>query len=297
MHHVDGDGEKRQPPQVSPARPFATEDIRREQENHENDGESEPDPGPCEVEPSEHGTILTGPDARGNVYGVNISTIVLIPGAGGDAFFWYRVAPILRNAGFDVVTPELPSGDESAGIDEYADAVVTAVGERRGLAVVGQSLGAFTAAAVCERVPVELLVFVAGMIPKPGETAGEWWGATGQSAAQRAYDLLEGRDPDAGMDTVTTFLHDVPPAVLAEVLAAGDPLQTMTPFDTPFTATAWQSVPTRAIAGKLDRMFPLPFMRELVRERLGFEPDVIDSGHCAAFSRPGDLARLILGYL
>lgn len=239
---------------------------------------------------------MTGRGIRGNVYGVNIFTIVLVPGAGGDAFFWYRVVPILREAGFDVVTPELPSGDESAGIDEYTDAVVAAVGERRGLAVVGQSLGAFTAAAVCERLPVELLVFVAGMIPKPGETAGEWWDATGQAAAQRAYDILEGRNPGGGMDTVTTFLHDVPPTVLAEVLAAGEPAQSMTPFETPFTATAWQSVPIRAIAGKLDRMFPLPFMRELVRDRLGFEPDVIDSGHCAAFSRPGDLARLIMSY-
>jgi pimeloyl-ACP methyl ester carboxylesterase len=231
------------------------------------------------------------------VYGVNIKTVVVISGAGGDAFYWHRVAPLLRDAGYDVVTPELPSGDESAGIDEYTDAVVAAVGERRGLAVVGQSLGAFTAAAVCERLPVELLVFVAGMIPTPGETAGQWWDATGQADAQRRQDILEGRDPDAPMDTMTTFLHDVPPTVLADVLAAGEPAQSTAPFATPFTATAWRSVPTRAIAGKLDRLFPLPFMRELAQDRLGLEPDVIDSGHLPAFSRPGDLARMILGYV
>jgi pimeloyl-ACP methyl ester carboxylesterase len=231
------------------------------------------------------------------VYGVNISTIVLVSGAGGDAFYWHRVVPLLAAAGYDVVTPELPAGDESAGIEEYTDAVVAAIGQRSGLAVVGQSLGAYTAATLCERLPVELLVFVGGMIPMPGETAGEWWDATGQPAAQRRQDILEGRDPDAEIDTITTFLHDVPPAVLADVLAAGEPAQSMTPFGTPFTTTAWQSVPTRAIAGKLDRLFPLPFMRALVNYRLGFEPDVIDSGHCAAFSRPGDLARLVLGYV
>jgi hypothetical protein len=40
-------------------------------------------------------------------------------------------------------------------------------------------------------------------------------------------------------------------------------------------------------------MFPLAFQRRVVRERLGFEPDVIDSGHLPAFARPDELvARL-----
>ena len=230
------------------------------------------------------------------MYSVNIDTFVFVSGAGGNGSHWNRVAPLLRDAGYEVVTPDLPAGDDRSGIDEYARAVVEAIGDRTKIAVVGQSLGAHTAAAVCELVPVELLVFVAGMIPKPGETAGEWWEATGQSDAQRRQDLLEGRDPDAPWDDGTIFFHDVPPVVLAEVLAEGEPPQSFTPFSTPFTATTWQSVPTRAIAGKLDRLFPFGFMSELVRERLGIEADPIDSGHLPALSRPGDVARLLLGY-
>jgi hypothetical protein len=60
---------------------------------------------------------------------------------------------------------------KSAGLSEYADAVVDAVGERAGLVVVAHSLGGFTAPLVCARVLVDLLVLVAGMVPAPGETS------------------------------------------------------------------------------------------------------------------------------
>jgi pimeloyl-ACP methyl ester carboxylesterase len=48
------------------------------------------------------------------------------------------------------------------------------------------------------------------------------------------------------------------------------------------------------LAGRLDRLFPLPFMRRLARERLGVEPDVIDTGHLPALARPDELAQWIV---
>src|SRR6266540_3653405 len=66
-------------------------------------------------------------------------------------------------------------------------------------------------------VAVQLLVLVAAMVPKPGESAGEWWTATGQEDAQREMAERDGRKP--GMDDIEElFLHDVP----AEVAAAGE---------------------------------------------------------------------------
>jgi hypothetical protein len=43
-------------------------------------------------------------------------------------------------------------------------------------------------------------------------------------------------------------------------------------------------------------MFPPQWMREVVRERLGIEPDEIDSGHCPALSRPHELAARFEAY-
>jgi hypothetical protein len=53
--------------------------------------------------------------------------------------------------GQGAVAPDLPADDDSLGLDNYADAVVEAIGDRRDLVVVGQSFGAFTAPLVAVR--------------------------------------------------------------------------------------------------------------------------------------------------
>jgi pimeloyl-ACP methyl ester carboxylesterase len=223
-------------------------------------------------------------------------TIVLIPGAGGDSYYWHLLTPLLVARGWDVVAVGLPAADESAGIEHYADAVLQAVGERTSLVLVAQSMGAFTAIAVAERVAVDLIVFVNATIPRDGETAGEWWDAVGQPAAQRALDQTEGRDPDAPFDVMTTFMHDVPPDVIDDLFSRGEPPQSSTPFATPNTWTAWHSVEHRAVIARGDRLFPLELMRRVVRDRLGLAADEIEGGHLSALSRPEELATLLDGY-
>jgi len=103
-----------------------------------------------------------------------MATYVLIPGAGGDGWQWHLVARELETRGHDAIPITLPSGDDRAGWSEYADAVVEAIGDRRDLVLVAQSLAGFTAPLVCERVPVDLLVLLNAMIPRPGETGNDW---------------------------------------------------------------------------------------------------------------------------
>jgi pimeloyl-ACP methyl ester carboxylesterase len=223
-------------------------------------------------------------------------TYVLLPGAGGDSWYWNLVAPRLRARGHEVLTPDLPAGDDAAGLRDYAETVVEAVGDRAGVIVVAQSLSAFIAPMVCDRIDVRLLVLVAPMIPAPGESPGAWWSNTGQIEAQRQNDSAEGRDPDAEFDVMTVFMHDVPPEVVADAFARGEPRQSDTPFAEPWPLEAWPDVPTRVIAGRHDRLFPLAFMRRLSLGRLQIEPDVIDSGHLPALSRPDELVQWLERY-
>ncbi|WP_225321125.1 alpha/beta hydrolase [Streptomyces luteolifulvus] len=144
-----------------------------------------------------------------------MSAFVLIPGAGGAAWYWHRVVPELRARGHDAVAVDLPGADQSSGLPEYTDAVVAAIGDRDDVVLVAQSLGAFTAPMVCARVPVGLLVLVNAMVPLPGETPGQWWDNTGWEAARVAAAEKGGYPVE--FDLATYFLHDVP----AEVAAAG----------------------------------------------------------------------------
>jgi pimeloyl-ACP methyl ester carboxylesterase len=213
--------------------------------------------------------------ARG-VY-LRMSTYVLVPGAGGDSWYWQLVARCLE--GHEVLTPDLPAGDDDAGLHEYTAIVLDTIGDRSGVVVVGQSMGAYPASMACAHADVARLVLVAPMIPAPGETPGEWWEASGQTAAQVIP-----------FDPIDSFFHDVPEAVVAEAMSRGEPRQSGRPFRDPWPLGAWPDVPTEVIAGRHDRLFPEAFMRTLVGERLGLEPHFLDCGHLPALSRPRELA-------
>ncbi|QYN34590.1 alpha/beta hydrolase [Pseudonocardia sp. DSM 110487] len=224
-----------------------------------------------------------------------MTTFVLVPGAGGQAWYWHRLVPELRARGHEAIAVDLPAGNDDAGFDEYAEAVVHAIGDRReGLVLVGQSLGSFTVSLVAQRMPVDGIVLLNAMVPKPGESAGEWWGATGQAAARAAYAERQGRSAE-GFDPLVDFLHDVPPEIVAEAMAVGEPEQSGTPFEKPWPLAAWPDVPTRFLQGCDDRFFPLEFQRRVVAERLpGVEVEELPGGHCVALSRPVELAEALM---
>jgi pimeloyl-ACP methyl ester carboxylesterase len=224
-----------------------------------------------------------------------VTTFGLLPGAGGDAWYWHRVEPELRRNGHDVVAVDLPAADDSAGLTEYVDAAVTAIGDGDHLVLVAQSMAGFTAPLVCDRLEVALLVLVTAMVPVPGESAGAWWGNTGQGAAMRELAEQEGRSPEFDIDDY--FLHDVPADVKAAVLSRPEPEQSDRPFADPWPRAAWPDVPTKFVLCRDDRFFPAAWMRALVSDRLGIEPDEIAGGHLVALSNPVELAELLHSYV
>jgi pimeloyl-ACP methyl ester carboxylesterase len=215
-----------------------------------------------------------------------MATYALIHGGGDVGWYWHLVEDELRDRGHDTVAPDLPSEDESAGWSEYADTVIEAIGDRGEVVVVAQSLGGFTAPIVCDRIPVDLLVLVAGMVPKPGETFTEW------AAAERKETVSEEPDWD---DVVGVFYHDVPDELAAEALRRGRG-ETSSAMGEPWPLTAWPDVPTRFLLCREDRVFPAEFVRKVVKNRLGITPDEIDGGHTPALSRPKELADRLEAY-
>lgn len=226
-----------------------------------------------------------------------MATFVLIHGAGSDAWYWHLVAPELEARGHEVLTPELPCDDDAAGLEEYTRTVVDAIGGRSGVVLVAQSMGGFTAPLVCDRVPVRLLIFVAAMVPSPGETPGDWWDNTGWRQARQEQAALDGRSIDGDFDVVSEFFHDVPPELVEVALDRGAREQSGTPFEKPWPLDAWPDVPTCFLLCRQDRFFPADFQRRVVRERLGITPDEMDSGHLPAFSHPNELAERLDAYV
>jgi pimeloyl-ACP methyl ester carboxylesterase len=222
------------------------------------------------------------------------ATFVLIPGAGGSAWYWHRVTPLLAAAGVDGLAVDLPAADDSADLTTYADVVCDAVADVGGpLVLVGQSMGAFTAPMVADRVAATLIVLVNPMVPTAGESPGQWWDATGQDLAMAEHFRRIGM-PDKEFDPVEDFFHDVPAAVRDEAFSLPEPRQSDTPFSQSWPLDGWPDVPTRVLAGSDDRFFPLEFQRRVVRDRLGLDVDVLPGGHLIALSRPRELADQLL---
>jgi pimeloyl-ACP methyl ester carboxylesterase len=225
-----------------------------------------------------------------------MSTYVLIPGGGGDPWEWHRLVPELEARGHRAVAARLPAEDDRAGWAEYAEAVVDAVRGRHEGVVVAESLGGFTAPIVCTRRPVTLLVLLNAMIPLPGETGNAWWSNTGSGQAQREYFASIGLRPRDADDDALVYYHDIPAELAAEAQTRAWQDQSMTPMEQPWPLRAWPDVPTRVLAGRHDRMFPLEFQRRVARERLALEVDEMEGGHMVAMSNPREVADRLEAY-
>ena len=184
-----------------------------------------------------------------------MATFVLIPGAGGVAWYWHRVVPLLEEASHGAIAVDLPGDDPQAGLSTYADRVVEAIGRRR-VVLVAQSLGAFTAPLVCARVRVRTLVLVNPMIPVRGETAGDWWDNTGSSEARIEAAPKRGGYRSKTFDLATYFLarrsaRDHRARRGAAASRGGHHV-----LGEPCHFEAWPDVPIHVIAGRDDRFFP-----------------------------------------
>jgi pimeloyl-ACP methyl ester carboxylesterase len=215
-----------------------------------------------------------------------MATFVFIHGAGDVGWYWHLVTARLRDSGHETIAPDLPCDDDSAGLPEYAASVVAAAGSGADVVIVAQSLGAFVAPLVCERLSVELLVLVAPMIPAPGEAPADYWSNTRYADEPREqYD-----------NTIDLFYQDVPPDLVAEA-SRRTRTQSEARMGEQSPLREWPAVPTRVLIGRDDRLLPPAFVRRVARERLGIVPDEMDSGHTPALSHPHELADRLEAYL
>ena len=171
--------------------------------------------------------------------------------------------------------------------------MVDAIGMRRSIVLVAQSLAGFTAPQACLEASVDQLVLLNAMIPSPGETAGAWWDSTGQGQAMAERAARDGRSGE--FDLVEYFLHDVPQGITQEALAGGRD-QAGRVFEDAWPLDRWPDVPTRVLAGQDDRFFPIEFQRRIAEARLGFTPDEMPGGHLLALGRPVELADRLEAY-
>jgi len=169
------------------------------------------------------------------------------------------------------------------------------LGRRRGLITVGHSSGGFVAPLVADRLGARLQVFVAGMVPRPGENPSEWfhnvgWEQSVAAVAERDGGLTGSPDPRVA------FYHDVPDDLAEQAMAKERPTSGQL-AEAPWPLETRPEIPSRYVVTAQDRFIPASVQRRVADVRLGIAaPDEIDAGHCAPLARPAELASLLAGF-
>jgi pimeloyl-ACP methyl ester carboxylesterase len=218
---------------------------------------------------------------------------VFVHGPKSDSWYWHRVVPRIVAAGHDAIAVDLPVENEIMGLADYATVVADTVRNHPHQTIVTHSMAAFIAPMIAGLVEVEMIILVAPMVPRPGETALQWIDNTGQRAAARRLAVEEGRTA-TGFSVSETYLHDVPVEV-AEEFGRHTREQAMRPFQEPWPLDGWPSTPTTCVVGRHDRLYPYEFQCRVVAERLGIVPRPIDGGHLCALSAPDALTEQLVG--
>jgi pimeloyl-ACP methyl ester carboxylesterase len=209
----------------------------------------------------------------------------LVHGSGHGAWCWQRLIGALAALGYTSVAMDLPCEEEGAGARRYADTVVDVLADvADDVVLVGHSLGGLTIPVVASERPIRKLIFLAAVMPMPGQSLEE------QKEAEPCMvfpfeepSSLRRRWYNATNEADATW-------ALAQVRA-----QSQTPTREVTPLVAWPDVDAAYIVPSDDHAINPAWERKASRERLGVEPhELAGADHSLFLSRPADLARLLV---
>jgi pimeloyl-ACP methyl ester carboxylesterase len=210
-----------------------------------------------------------------------------VHGAWHGGWAWDPLSDELRARGHDVVAPDLPCEDITAGASEYARVVAEVLGGRDDAIVVGHSLGGMT----IPLVPARMHVWLCAYVPQPGRALIDRGAeAFGPGFADSALRDELGRSywPDLAA-AAHDFQYPAEAARLTERLRH----QARKPSIEPSPVEAMPPANREYIVCGGDYAVPPSWQRRVAREELGVEPIELDSGHSPMLTCPGELARIL----
>lgn len=223
--------------------------------------------------------------------------IALVHGAYHGAWCFERLIPALEERGHLVRAVDMPIGNPHAGAADYATAVIAQIEELENPVVVGHSMGGAVIPLVAASRPVRQLVFLAALLPRPGQSLQEQRNEEpiDSSVSFETVEFTEVEDGvwTVGPETATAmFYHDLPPATAAWAVQRLRPQSYV--FMTEVTPlTSWPDVGCASIVCADDHALNATWAREASVARLGVDPLIIDGGHSPFLGRPEELAQMI----
>lgn len=223
-------------------------------------------------------------------------TIVLVHGAFADSSGWNDVIVRLEADGFPVIAAANPLRSVTGDADSVASVIRSISGK---VVLVGHSYGGIVITDAAKgNANVMALVYVAGFVPAPGESAlvlaGKFPGST----------LGEALEPvklsDGGTDLYiqsakfhAQFAADVPDEQAVLMAATQRPV-TQEALAEPSRFATWRNLPSYVIYGSADRNIPATAMAFMADRARAKKTVAVENGsHALMVSHPEEVVALI----
>jgi pimeloyl-ACP methyl ester carboxylesterase len=246
------------------------------------------------------GLAISASEVGHHHYACRMATFVLVHGAFHGAWCWESLAPLLRQAGHEVVAMDLPIEDGSASFEDYADVVCASLdGYGDDVVVVGHSFGGLTIPLVAARRPVRHLVYLCAVVPEVGKSV---YGQLADEPEMADLGYHAGcTEPDAQlrMRFVDLALFrewacaDCDDTVVQTAFGQLRP-QSMYSATLPFSLAQFPSVPCTSVICSEDRVLGREWAERIARDRLGAELVELPGSHSPFLSRPAAVADVLL---
>jgi pimeloyl-ACP methyl ester carboxylesterase len=191
------------------------------------------------------------------------------------------------------IAMDLPIEDPAAGPREYAETVAAALaGVDDPVVLVGHSLGGITIPNVAALRPVARLLYLCGLVPKPGVSWDAVEGELGPAGPSSDGETRpDGSYRISQADAVRQLYQECPADV---AIAAARRLRFQAWGITELPSLDYPTVPAAYVLARHDLTLAPAWCRALARSRLGVDAVEIDGDHSPMLGRPAELADLLL---
>jgi pimeloyl-ACP methyl ester carboxylesterase len=227
-------------------------------------------------------------------------TIVLVHGDFADGSSWSRVIERLQDKGFTVVAPPNLLRGVATDAPYLASYLQSISGP---IVLVAHSYGGFVITnAATGNQNVKALVYIDGLAPEEGETAGDLAARGGSCVDNNGlipvpydggvdlYLRWEAKDTYPGfLECFANGVARKEAAVLHAVQRPAGAAQFVEPSGPP----AWKTIPSWSLIGTMDNVIPPPLL-EMMSSRAGADITRVKAGHLTPITRPKDVTKVIL---
>jgi pimeloyl-ACP methyl ester carboxylesterase len=223
--------------------------------------------------------------------GIAKPTIALVHGCTQGPNCWDRVRALLTSSGSSTIAIDLdPERFASAGALDCARYIAEMLEADDRVVLVGTSCTGIVIPVVTMLRPIEHLVFVSSGLPDIGRSVRDQIAHDG--VLHKAWVEWPG-EPDSDEAARRFMFHDCDPADLEWSLKTVRSFLPRAAYEEITPLSTWPSVATSYVLGTGDRIVNQEWARRVVPERLGVEPQEIDTGHCPQNTRPALLAEIL----